>query len=86
MAGAAGMMWGAMVGDSHIGVARIYWQRPGAAEIRRIFQSAWDDLQSEEQSESTAAQLEKLHVEIAEVKAAVGHLNPKHQHSASVIA
>jgi hypothetical protein len=81
----AGMVWGAVVGESHLGAARVYWQRPPAAEIRRIFQSAWEDLQSEEQSESTAAQLERLHAQLAEVKAAVVP-HPKHQHSASVAA
>lgn len=86
MAGAAGMVWGAVVGESHLGAARVYWQRPAAAEIRRIFQSAWEDLQSEEQSESTAAQLERLHAQLAEVKAAVVPQHPKHQHSASVAA
>ena len=89
VAGAAGLVWGAVVGDSHIGAERIYWQRPAAAEIRRIFHSAWEDLQSEEQSESTTAQLEKLHTEIAEVKAALAprEQHPaKHQHSASTFA
>ena len=89
VAGAAGLVWGAVVGDSHVGAERIYWQRPAPSEIRRIFHAAWEDLQSEEQSESTAAQLERLHTEVAEVKAAVASRDPhptKHQHSASTFA
>ena len=89
VAGAAGLVWGAVVGDSHVGAERLYWQRPAPSEIRRIFHAAWEDLQSEEQSESTAAQLERLRTEVAEVKAAVASREQhpaKHQHSASTFA
>jgi len=79
----AGLVWGAVVGDdAHVGNARQYWVRPPAAEIRRIFHDAWEDLQSEEQSESTQAQLARLHAELAQLKAAL-HPAAKHQHSAS---